>query len=141
VVSERPMHAGNGEGMAKTWYDDGKKRSEGQYSGGLLQGTLVFWYPDGKKKYEGGFSQGRPDGVVSEYYPSGKEKSRITWKAGQPAGPMTRWYDNGQMEVDGIVKDGKITGLHMWSRDGKPVTHPKFDPRLLAGPHPSSAGA
>jgi antitoxin component YwqK of YwqJK toxin-antitoxin module len=75
--------------------------------------------------------------VVTEYYPSGKEKIRTTWKAGVAEGQYTRWFDNGQMEADGNARDGAILGLRMWSRDGKPITHPKLNPGLLNGPHPS----
>ena len=73
----------------------GKKKTEGTYKDGKLEGLWTKWYENGQKELEGNYKDGKKDGL---------------W---------TSWYENGQKEVEGTFKDGELVEvISMWNEDG-----------------------
>ena len=50
------------EGRWTTWFDSGKKRSEGGYLDGEMHGPFTLWYESGGKREEGQYVRGRAHG-------------------------------------------------------------------------------
>lgn len=61
------------EGKWESFYEDGTPWSIGHFKDGVAEGLSVVWFEDGKKRYEGEMKGGKPVGEWKYYDSSGKE--------------------------------------------------------------------
>ncbi len=59
----------NGEWIS--WFDDGKKNSQGTYVNGELDGKYTVWYPNGNIHYTGRYKKGKQIGKWKFYSEDG----------------------------------------------------------------------
>ena len=45
-----------------TWYENGKKKEEGEYKDRELEGKWTMWWENGNKSYEGEYKNGKREG-------------------------------------------------------------------------------
>ena len=77
------------------------------------------YFSNGKKRAEGTYKNGKLDGVYTEYFESGKKKSALTYVGGERNGPHTQWFENGQKYVENTFKAGKLHGTSKtWHSSG-----------------------
>jgi antitoxin component YwqK of YwqJK toxin-antitoxin module len=130
-----------GEGLRYEWYyEDGK----------VVDGVTKSWFPDGQKKSEVTYKDGIKDGLWTELYENGQKKREVIYKDGElinellwtkdngqkssegiikgqdesgniiKDGLYTEWFENGQKKLEGTFKDGERDGLYTsWNENGK----------------------
>ena len=81
-----PVHPAIKNGLYFDWYDNGEKKAETTYKGGVKSGPLRRWYLNGQLKQECSFIEDR-------YH-----------------GPYQSWYENGNLRVQGNYLKGKQDG-------------------------------
>jgi len=60
---EGPLVNRRREGLWKSYYEDGKIWSEGEYKDGLRDGITITYHPNGVKRFEGAFYQSKKSGI------------------------------------------------------------------------------
>lgn len=60
---EGPLEKRRREGLWKSYYEDGKIWSEGEYKDGLRDGLTITYHPNGVKRFEGAFYQSKKSGI------------------------------------------------------------------------------
>ena len=71
-------------------------------------GKNLCKYENGQKKSEGNFKDGKRDGVYNSWYKNGQIKSERIYKEDEEIGKWTYWHENGQKEHEVNYKDGKL---------------------------------
>jgi len=93
---EREFRYGKPSGVWRSWWDNGKPRTECYYFGPEVERTMSFWREDGKLQAQG---------------PACDGSRRGRWKF---------WWRHGQLSDEGEYRGGLREGLwHAWSEDGK----------------------
>ena len=85
-------------------YENGQKKSEGNFKDGEFDGKVTSWHENGQKQSEGNFM----DGKQITWYENGQKKSETNYKDGKKEGKYIKWSDNGQIEREEYYKDGKL---------------------------------
>jgi antitoxin component YwqK of YwqJK toxin-antitoxin module len=60
---EGPLQNRRREGLWKSYYEDGKIWSEGEYKDGLRDGITITYHPNGVKRFEGAFYKSKKSGI------------------------------------------------------------------------------
>ncbi|MFY9591568.1 MAG: hypothetical protein WAP54_06260, partial [Bacteroidales bacterium] len=96
-------------GTWKTWHENGSKKSEVEYTDGLLSGKNYFWYPNGKKQVEENYK------IVKEKS-SGKfrEEERITSVL---HGSYKTFNIRGTEIISGVYYEGLRNGKFVYNND------------------------
>lgn len=100
------------QGLIKSYYNNGKLKSEINYSDNIREGIAKFYYPNGNIKEELNFIDGAVDGVVKEYYEHGQLKELYTIENGRREGPVSFYSEDGNYlkstnYVAGILQHNK----------------------------------
>jgi len=108
------------EGKYIHWWQNGLKRSEGQYQNGKQQGRWTYWHDNGEKGNEGQYQEGKEQGPWTYWYKSGAKLCEGQLQDGQPQGPLICWHENGVKSGEGQFQDGKRQGLWIqWDLRGQ----------------------
>lgn len=114
--------AGNAEGPATTFYDDGVRRSDAMYRSGRMHGAWRQFYPDGRPRSEGEYKDGRDVGLWRSYHDNGKLASRADHRDDGTVA-FVEYREDGSKTREGDFTDGLEHGeWTIWDRDGKPQT-------------------
>jgi len=115
-------------------YEDGKKKLDGNYRKGLMNGKWTYYHENGQIHGQGRFIDGDGgnisqltkaplngrNGVWNFYYESGEKFGKAAYKNGVNVGLLTMWYKNGQKQTEATMKDGKPDGLTTgWYENGQ----------------------
>ena len=74
---------------------------------------------NGKKRWEGTFKNGKLNGLYMEWYMDGQKMIEVTYKNGKEDGLVSSWYSNGQKKDIQIYKDDNLVKLiGRWNEDG-----------------------
>ena len=113
--------------LQSSWYENGQKKSEGNFKDGKKDGLQTEWYENGQKKQEGNYKDGKMDGLLTYWFKNGQKQGELNYKDGKYHGLWTSWYENGQKETEGNWKDGKLMSMEVWEPNGEkcPVTNVK----------------
>ena len=114
------------DGMQRTYWANGKLKSECRYVDGKLDGLYKTWYENGQVFQDGQYAKGMMDGSWLIFYPDGQLASKAVYDKG--TGKQT-CYDNGGciiMEVSYVdnLKHGKE--IH-YATDGTVVQIVEYD--------------
>ena len=91
-------------------------------------GKVYGLYENGQKKSEGNYKDGKRDGLSLEWYKKGQKKRETNYKDGKKDGLSIFWLANGQKGNEGIYKDGITEGIHkMWHANGQMRVQAKFE--------------
>ena len=91
--------------VQKSYWDNGKLKSELRYADGKLNGECVWYYPNGQQWMRVNYVDDIKDGVVLTYAENGKLTAEEYYTGGKLNGPFKKWYDNGQLFQDGQYAD------------------------------------
>ncbi len=73
ILKEGPLSVNEKrDGLWKSFYRDGVLWSEGEYQNGVREGKTVTYFANGKKYYEGQFSRAKKTGVWKFYNEQGE---------------------------------------------------------------------
>ncbi len=96
------------DGKQTTWYENGQKKIEQTFKGGLRDGKRISWYENGHKSYECTYKNGEKDGKWTQWHYNGNKLSEGTYKDGYKNGKWTEWWDNGQIKFEETYNGGII---------------------------------
>ncbi|MDA7605943.1 toxin-antitoxin system YwqK family antitoxin [Verrucomicrobiales bacterium] len=102
-------------------YEDGQKRSEGNFKDGKMDGLCMWWHENGQKAREANYKDDKPDGLWTEWYENGQKKVEVNFKDVKPDGLWTEWHENGQKQFEENFKDGELISAKYWNSKGEPV--------------------
>lgn len=98
-----------------TYYENGKKKSQGNLDGSTKLGEWVYYYDNGNKKAEGVYKDGHKYGSWTTYYKNGDLKSEgnyaILGAEAVKHGDWTWYHKNGAVMKEGKFMKGKPKGL------------------------------
>ena len=89
------------EGLIKSFYDNGKLKSEINYSNNVREGEAKFYYESGNIKEERNYSNGKIEGLVKKYNEKGKLEEVFNIENGKREGP-TSLYDSAGVYLSDI---------------------------------------
>ena len=102
-------------------YEDGQKRSEGNFKDGKMDGLCMWWHENGQKAREANYKDDKPDGLWTEWYENGQKKVEVNFKDVKPDGLWTEWHETGQKQFGENFKDGELISAKYWNSKGEPV--------------------
>jgi hypothetical protein len=124
--------AGNAEGPATTFYDDGVRRSDAMYRNGRMHGPWRQFFPDGRPRSEGEYAHGRDVGLWRSFHDNGKLATRAE-HADDGTVAFVEYGENGAKTREGSFTDGLEHGeWTIWDKDGK-VQKVIYDRGKVAG--------
>lgn len=108
----------------KTWYPNGKPKTEIHFTKGFLKNRLngekIEWYENGVKKSHYYFLNDKPNGTIREWYSSGHLKKIGFYSNGNMCGRYQEWHQNGFPAIQGMFQFGKKQGMWAyWDENGK----------------------
>ena len=89
-------------------YDDGKKRYEGNFLNGKMDGKQIKWHENGQKSYEANFKYGKQEGSYIFWYENGQKSYEATYKKGKEHGITTSWDRDGNVTKTELLENGKV---------------------------------
>lgn len=95
-----------GKGKINTFYSNGNKSAEMEYSDGEMIGVYRLYHPNGKVYYESNELYGITNGRISEYYLNGNLKSEYNYYYDSLDGPYKEYYENGKLKEEGFYYNG-----------------------------------
>lgn len=131
-----PHHKGFLNGVAITWYPNGKKHIEQHYVNSLPHGTQTIWYENGEKQKEYQYQQGVYHGRNIEWQQDGSLALVISYKKGIKHG-LQENYSKGKIIDQCHYQEGKKQGrcTHYWSETNKKKWEYYFENGIKHGLH------
>lgn len=107
------------DGIWTEWYDNGQKKSEGEYLLGMRVGLWTEWHANGQKAAETEYVDGVEEGRRARWLKSGQIEREAMFRAGKRHGHSRDWHSNGQLQAEGDFANGKRAGhWQFWNADG-----------------------
>ncbi|HET6583253.1 MAG TPA: hypothetical protein VFG69_07395 [Nannocystaceae bacterium] len=114
--------AGDAEGPATTFYDDGVRRSDAMYRNGRMHGPWRQFFPDGRPRSEGEYADGRDVGMWRSYHDNGKLATEADHRTDGTVA-FVEYRESGAKAREGGFTDGLEQGeWTIWGADGTPQT-------------------
>ena len=108
-------------------YENGQKKSEGNFVAGKPEGIDSRWYEGGQKKLQARWAAGQLEGIATKWNENGQKKSEANYVSGQRDGVQITWHENGQKQSEGNFVAGKEDGIHTyWRKDGSLIKRIKY---------------
>lgn len=129
-VEEGYYVKGRKEGQWVTYYSDGKKvKLRGNYSNNRPEGDYKRYYENNKLKEKGSFGFTKFKGELLRYHENGNLAYKGNYNNdGVESGLIQYFYENGNVELEYIVKNGKLSGeLKRFFADGSIKEIVEFD--------------
>jgi len=103
------------QGIFTEFYENGQKKSEGEYLNSKKVGEWIYYYPDGKLEQQGRFDRsGRADGEWNWYYNNGNIWRTENFLAGEREGEYLEYDINGRVIVKGNFLENEETGIWVY---------------------------
>jgi len=107
VFSE--MHAGNFNGVYKSYFPNGQLEFLSQNVDGRIYGEVTQWFENGNLKFKGHIKNGDKDGYQVFYFENGKIKNEGNYTDGQPFGEFKFYNETGKLTSISTIKNGAET--------------------------------
>ena len=95
-------------GLETSWYENGKKKSEGEYQNGKKVGVWVSWYDNGVIGQKGTYQDDQKNGVWIKNYRNGNKESEGLYQNNMREGSWKKWYENGKLWAEFECKNDQI---------------------------------
>jgi antitoxin component YwqK of YwqJK toxin-antitoxin module len=126
--SEVRYKDGRPDGLWRTWWSNGRLKSEGEYRAGDLHGTWRTWFEDGAPQTEQTFVLGKPEGTWRHWYHHGQLVTEGFYRAGRKEGPWREWFGDGTLKAEGEFREGRPTGVaSVHDAQGRLLTRTRYD--------------
>ena len=89
-----------------TYFKNGQKFSESNFTAGKENGHVTWWYENGQRKLEENYKFGKKTGLRTEWYENGRKLSEQNYKYDKRDGLMVTWD-----------KGGNITRIETYKND------------------------
>ena len=106
----------------REWYENGNKKTEGNFKGEKKNGLWIRWYENGQKKMEGFFKEGKLNGKWIKWFEDGKKWEEGYYLNGNEVGQWTYWRDDGTKRKEGVYYDNNLKPIE----DGDPIPDGKW---------------
>lgn len=90
------------------YYFNGKKKGDGIFNNGIVEGLRTVYYQDGTISYYRNYVNGIENGESKEYFPNGKIHQEGAFLNGKDDGLWKEWYSTGQLKRQTEFKEGKV---------------------------------
>ena len=107
------------EGLIKSFYDNGKMKSEINYSSNVREGEAKFYYENGNIKEERSYVNGKVEGLVKKYNKDGKLEEVFNIENGRREGP-TSLYDSAGVYLSDIYFENGVKVKDTSEEEEKP---------------------
>lgn len=97
-----------GRTIERTYYEDGRTKTEQEFVNGVAVASPTFYYPNGRVQQEA-IPVGDFAGQIRTYYDTGHVQTVTTYKKGKKDGYMRAYYDNGQLQQEFYYTEGRLT--------------------------------
>ena len=84
-------------GRSVTYYPNGQKEFEGQYSYGKRIGSFAWWYPNGQQRIVGEFQNDLEEGAWSWWHQNGMREATGRYSAGKQIDEWSVWDEQGKL--------------------------------------------
>ncbi len=108
------------EGLIKSYYDNGKLKSEISYSNNVREGEAKLYYENGNIREERDYVNGKVDGLVKKYNEDGKLEEVFNIENGRREGP-TSTYDSAGVYLSDINFENGIKVIDTSSEEENEV--------------------
>jgi len=95
-------------GLETSWYENGKKKSEGEYQNGKKVGVWVSWYDNGVIGQKGTYQNDEKIGLWVKNYRNGNKESEGHYQNDRKEGSWKKWYENGKLWAEFECKNDQI---------------------------------
>lgn len=95
-------------GLTKTYYNNGKLKSETMYMNGMINGISKTYNENEQLISEIPFTDNKMNGTSKVYYASGKLKNETPYLNNIMNGSVKFFYENGQLQTETKYSNGKI---------------------------------
>jgi len=114
------------DGMQRSYWDNGRLKSESRYVDGQLDGPFKTWYENGQMFQDGQYAKGMMDGSWLIFYPNGQLAARAQYEKG--TGKQTCYSEEGCiiMEVNYVDNQKHGKEIH-YTTDGTVVQVIEYD--------------
>ena len=107
---------GKEEGLFTTYYENGLPKSEGNYIDGKLGESKVWkYFENDSLKLEGSFYDGKKHGSQKGWYQNGNQKYERNYLGGKEEGLFIEWYSNGKKRSEQKYILGVSSGIKKWT--------------------------
>lgn len=111
VMEEGEYEAGKKTGLWKTYYSNGKIKSEIVYKNNRPSGSFKTYYDNGQVEEEGNWKGTFYTGSLKRYYSNGQLAQEKNFnESGKSEGPQKYIYENGVVELEFNSKNGVEEG-------------------------------
>ena len=106
--SEGNFKDGKKDGKRTSWNENGQKEVEENFKDGkLIDETAYLYHENSQKHFEINFKDFKVDGKSTMWHENGQIAFEMNYKDGKEDGKVTKWYETGQIEAEAIYKDGE----------------------------------
>ncbi|MBP8933904.1 MAG: Ig-like domain-containing protein [Candidatus Atribacteria bacterium] len=95
-------------GLENSWYENGKKKNEGEYQNGKKVGVWISCYDNGVIGQKGTYQNGQKSGLWVKNYRNGNKESEGHYQNNLREGAWKKWYENGELWADFEYKHDQI---------------------------------
>jgi len=107
------------DGLIVKKYDNGKTKTEINYTDGYKNGVAKEYYPDGNLKVVYHYDYNHKNGLVTKYYTSGQIKWELNFNDNKMNGVLKQYYANGKLKSkQSYVRDIPLADLEEYKKDG-----------------------
>lgn len=101
---EREFRYGKPTGVWRSWYENGKPRTECYYFGPQVERTMTFWREDGKLTAQGPARDGARLGVWRFWWSNGQLAEQGEYRGGLREGVWTAWSEDGERRYERVYE-------------------------------------
>jgi len=98
------------DSVQKTYWDDGKLKSELRFDNGKMNGECIWYSQDGRLMKKAHYKDDVLEGQCISWHANGKMASEEYYVNGVLDGEVKKWYDNGQLFQEGQYAKGMMDG-------------------------------
>lgn len=110
----------------KTYFSNGKLRSDMPLKDGLASGTGKFYYYDGPLKEQAEYLKDSKNGTLVHYYISGQKNFETTYLDNDRNGRYRSYYINGQTYAEGFMLKDQKEGIWRFNNRNGTISSREF---------------
>lgn len=111
VVAEGYFKDSRKEGVWKSYFPNGKLKSEITYERSRPRGAYTLYYDNGNVEEKGIWERTKNTGDFKRFHENGKVSQDFTFtESGKSSGEQKYYYENGQLRLVGTWQEGQETG-------------------------------
>lgn len=124
----------NGVEVKKTYWDNGKVKSELSYVNGELNGRCVWYMANGKPQMEVTYCDNKMHGLLRRWYENGNLMEESWYNMGVQDSVFRAYSLRGLLVEEGYYADGKLNGQYRrWYENGQVFQDGQYADDMMDG--------